>query len=157
MNEQFAQGDLLIEHVTDVASGTIVEPRGCATVLAEGEATGHRHAFYDNVVMFRDDRLVCDIPPGVYVGHVRVPSSVARLEHDEHAPVELPMGTYCREKAARDGAQGHVCHRRVTALMANWAARPGNGDTRGRGERRLHASAINGCKGSWAEWHLQPG
>ena len=44
--------------------------------------------------MFRDDRLARDIPPGLYVGHVRVGSAYARVTHDEHAPLTLPRGTY---------------------------------------------------------------
>ena len=46
MAEIFAQGDLLLERVADVApSGTIEENvEGVALVLAEGEASGHRHA-----------------------------------------------------------------------------------------------------------------
>lgn len=96
MTEIFAQGDLLIECVTDVApSGTVEEnAEGAAMVLAEGEATGHRHAIRERVTMFRDDRLARDIPAGLYVGHVRVGSDYARLTHDEHAPLTLPRGTY---------------------------------------------------------------
>ena len=57
MTEIFAQGDLLLERVADVApSGTIEENlEGVAMVLAEGEATGHRHAIWEHVTMFRDD------------------------------------------------------------------------------------------------------
>ncbi len=96
MNSLFAQGDLLIEHVDDLPpSGSIVAalPDG-VTVLAEGEATGHRHAIHDRVAMFRDDGLARDIPTGLYVGHIRVEDASARLVHDEHAAIELPRGTY---------------------------------------------------------------
>ena len=96
MNEMFAQGDLLIERVADVEpSGTVLAPDATgACVLAEGELTGHRHAIYDRVTMFRDDSLARDIPAGLYVGHVKVEAPVARLVHDEHAPISLPEGTY---------------------------------------------------------------
>ena len=96
MKEIFAQGDLLIERVNDAPpSGTIMQPSvGGATVLAEGEATGHRHAIHDCVTMFRDDSLARDIPSGLYVGHVRVDAPIARVEHDEHAPISLARGTY---------------------------------------------------------------
>ena len=96
MNMLYAQGDLLIEKVGDVApSGTSIGPLPTgATVVAEGEATGHRHAFFGPVTMFRDDGLARDIPGGLYVGHVRVDAPSARLEHDEHAAITLPRGTY---------------------------------------------------------------
>lgn len=96
MTEILAQGDLLIERVPDVApSGTVEEnAEGAAMVLAEGEATGHRHAIRERVTMFRDERLARDIPAGLYVGHVRVGSAYALVTHDEHAPLTLPRGTY---------------------------------------------------------------
>ena len=91
-----AQGDLLIERVDDVApSGTIVKPlKGGPIVLAEGETTGHHHAIHDAVTMFRDDALARDIPVNLYVGHVRVDATFARVEHEEHAPLTLTRGTY---------------------------------------------------------------
>jgi len=96
MTTLYAQGDLLIERVSDVLpSGVTLDagPDG-ATVLAEGETTGHRHAFYERVTMFRDDSLARDIPGGLYVGHIRVDSPTAKLEHEEHDAIELPKGTY---------------------------------------------------------------
>ena len=95
MNRMFAQGDLLIEKVEDVdPSGTIIEADVTgATVLAEGEVTGHRHAIYDRVTMFREDALARDIPDGLYVGHVKVKGS-AVIQHQEHAPIMLGEGTY---------------------------------------------------------------
>ena len=92
----FAQGDLLIERVPDVApSGTVEEnAEGAALVLAEGEESGHRHAIRERVTMFRDDRLARDIPEGLYIGHVQVGSAYARVTHEEHAPLTLPQGTY---------------------------------------------------------------
>jgi hypothetical protein len=96
MTEIFAQGDLLLERVADVApSGTIEENLdGVAMVLAEGETTGHRHAIWDRVTMFRDALLARDIPPGLYIGHLQVASAYARVTHEEHAPLTLPRGTY---------------------------------------------------------------
>jgi hypothetical protein len=96
MTEIFAQGDLLLERVADVApSGTIEENLdGMAMVLAEGEATGHRHAIWEHVTMFRDAVLARDIPAGLYIGHLQVASAYARVTHDEHAPIMLPRGTY---------------------------------------------------------------
>ena len=96
MNEMFAQGDLLIERVADTdPSGTILTPDATgATVLAEGELTGHRHAIFDRVTMFRDDALAREIPAGLYVGHIKVDGGSALVHHQEHAPVNLAEGTY---------------------------------------------------------------
>jgi len=96
MTEILAQGDLLLEKVPDIApSGTIAEnAEGAAMVLAEGEASGHRHAIRERVIMFHDDSLARDIPAGLYVGHVQVNSPSARATHDEHAPLTLRRGTY---------------------------------------------------------------
>jgi hypothetical protein len=96
MREIFAQGDLLLERVTDTApSGTVTENLdGVAMVLAEGEESGHRHAIAERVTMFRDENLAADIPAGLYIGHVQVASPSARVTHEEHAPITLPRGTY---------------------------------------------------------------
>jgi hypothetical protein len=96
MNQIFAQGDLLIERVADLPpSGTVINPGpDGAVVLAEGEMTGHRHAIYETVTMFRDDGLARDIPDGLYIGHVRVLDDAAHVQHDEHATIELPKGTW---------------------------------------------------------------
>jgi hypothetical protein len=97
MQEMFAQGDLLIERVSNrVPSGTLIgmDASAGATILAEGELTGHRHLIFDRVTMFRDESLARDIPPNLYVGHVRVDGPVARVVHQEHAPITLTPGTY---------------------------------------------------------------
>jgi hypothetical protein len=96
MTEIFAQGDLLLERVDDVApSGTVEQNmEGAALVLLEGEATGHAHAIRERVTLFRDDSLARDIPAGLYVGHVQIGSAYARVTHEEHGPITLPRGTY---------------------------------------------------------------
>lgn len=96
MNQMFAQGDLLIEKVEDIEpSGTILRADATgAIVLAEGELTGHRHAIYDRVTMFREDALARDIPSDLYVGHVKVADGSATILHQEHAPITLREGTY---------------------------------------------------------------
>ncbi len=96
MSFLYAQGDLLIERVADIpVSGAPAGPDADgATVLLEGETTGHRHAIYDRVTMFRDDALAHDIPNGLYVGHLRVDGPCARIQHDEHDAITLPTGTY---------------------------------------------------------------
>ena len=96
MSLLYAQGDLLIERVADIpVSGRLVDPGpDGAAVLAEGETTGHRHAVYDRVVMFRDDALAHDIPNGLYAGHLQVDGPCARIQHEEHGAITLPKGTY---------------------------------------------------------------
>jgi hypothetical protein len=96
MTEIFAQGDLLLERVDDVApSGTVEQNmEGAALVLLEGEATGHAHAIRERATLFRDDSLARDIPAGLYVGHVQIGSAYARVTHEEHGPITLPRGTY---------------------------------------------------------------
>ncbi len=96
MSLLYAQGDLLIERVADIpVSGRPAEPDASgATVLLEGEMTGHRHAIMERVTMFRDDALAHDIPNGLYVGHIKVDGPSARVQHDEHGDISLPEGTY---------------------------------------------------------------
>ena len=105
MTEIFAQGDLLLERVADVAPRGRIEEicEGVAMVLAEGEATGHRHAIWEHVTMFRDALLARDIPAGLYIGHLQVASAYARVTHDEHAPITLPRGPIASAASASLG------------------------------------------------------
>lgn len=92
----FAQGDIMLERVDDATVGTPinVDPDG-AVVLARGEVTGHRHAFYAGATMFRDDGLARDIPTELYLGHIKIAAKEgAELKHEEHDTVKLPAGTY---------------------------------------------------------------
>jgi hypothetical protein len=91
-----AQGDILIERVADVpVSGVIITSvdDGSVTVAA-GEATGHHHRVFGSVALYRDDALAREIPAGLYLAHLQVKSPIARLEHEEHAPISLKQGTY---------------------------------------------------------------
>jgi hypothetical protein len=95
MPQMFAQGDLLIERVDDAPCGDLTTlTHGDVLVLAEGEATGHRHVLRGPAAMFRDDGLARDVPRELYVGHVRIPGEGAELAHDEHATIWLRKGTY---------------------------------------------------------------
>jgi hypothetical protein len=111
----FAQGDVVLVRVDDVEPrpGSIVAPLGGPVVLAEGEHTGHRHAFYGGALMFRDDALARAVPAELYIGHVKVAPEGAVLEHGtgpgakgDHDPITLPAGTYVarrqREFTGRD-------------------------------------------------------
>lgn len=93
----FFQGDVCIERVEPTLPGAnILAPASDgAIVLAEGEATGHRHAFYGGgVTFFRDDALARDIPAKLYIGHLIVEGNSAELKHEEHDTIVLPKGTY---------------------------------------------------------------
>lgn len=96
MRDLYAQGDLLIERVDDLLpSGAMPASNSDGSfVLAEGELTGHHHSIYGRVTMFRDDSLARDIPGGLYIGHINIDGPAARVQHQEHAPLTLPKGTY---------------------------------------------------------------
>ena len=125
----YAQGDLLIERIDDVpVSGEVLEPAADgATVLLDGKTTGHRHAIYDRVTMFRVDALAQDIPGSLYVGHVHVEGPVALVKHEEHDPVTLPRGTYRVRRQRELRAKGSASHCRLSLkafLPCSWR-RPG--------------------------------
>jgi hypothetical protein len=94
MKELYAQGDLLIERVSDVCGRSIPPATECAVTLAEGELTGHHHTVFGKLAFFRDDGLARDIPRGLYIGHITVDAPTARVTHQEHGPIDLPTGTY---------------------------------------------------------------
>lgn len=96
IGEFYAQGDIIIERVASIdASDPInVDPDG-AVVLARGEVTGHRHAFYGgDVTMFRANEGDGGGLGDLYIGHIKVASSSAVLAHEEHRAITLPKGTY---------------------------------------------------------------
>lgn len=100
--EIYAQGDILIERVVSRKSKANqeikpinVDPDG-AVVLARGEVTGHRHAFYNSgVTMFRDDAIARDmnVPDMLYVGSLKIEAPSA-LKHEEHDTIALEPGEY---------------------------------------------------------------
>ena len=96
MKDLFAQGDLLLERLDTIQpSGQLPAANADGSfVLAEGELTGHHHSIYGRVTMFRDDSLARDIPGGLYIGHVNIEGPAARVQHQEHAALNLPQGTY---------------------------------------------------------------
>ena len=93
----YFQGDVCIEPVEDSpVSGAVFPPAtDGAVVLAEGEVTGHRHAFYGGgVTLFRDDGLAREMPTELYIGHIRIDAASAELRHEEHSTITLPKGNY---------------------------------------------------------------
>ena len=79
----FRQGDIYIEGVRRVPEGAI---KRHDTVLAEGEATGHRHRIRDfrSAVLFEfGDELFIDVV-----------TDRAEIVHEEHGTIELNRGIY---------------------------------------------------------------
>jgi hypothetical protein len=73
-NKLYAQGDIVLELVEDANPGNVLpNDADGAVVLACGELTGHRHAFYGGgVTLFHDDALAREVPLALYIGHVKV-------------------------------------------------------------------------------------
>ena len=92
----WAQGDLLIERLEDdaVSDDGLDAVEADSLIVAEGEETGHRHMLLGVARFFRNEDLARDIPDNLYIGHLQVTGAVARLTHEEHAPIELEQGTY---------------------------------------------------------------
>lgn len=90
--QMWRQGDVMIVATNEGIPDTAIEvPREDGrVVLAHGEATGHAHAFGErHVAMFRagDDGAST-------AAYLRIEGLPATLRHEEHAPIEVPAGTY---------------------------------------------------------------
>jgi len=92
----YRQGDVFIEPIPALPEGCAERPpqerRGeLVHVLAEGEVTGHAHV----IPAGTDVRLLGrgDGADPLAVGYLAL-KKLARLVHDEHAPVALPPGNY---------------------------------------------------------------
>ena len=78
-----------------------IEPAGLTEikgrVIAEGEATGHKHAIEEGILYLdqRGDMFV------------RVEKEQSRVVHDEHNPITLPRGLY-RVRRQREYVGGQV-------------------------------------------------
>lgn len=80
-NNWYQQGDVTIKPVTSIPNGaTPVKGR----VLAEGEATGHKHlAESEDVLLFSHEGTL----------YMRVVSGT-RIVHEEHHALNIPPGDY---------------------------------------------------------------
>ena len=95
LKDIYAQGDVVLERVADATpNSALATDADGVVVIARGEVTGHRHAFYANAVMFRDDSLARDMPTELYIGHVKIGVGGAALRHEEHDTINLSEGTY---------------------------------------------------------------
>lgn len=83
----YRQGDVLIRSTHKNLSGARPKARDCGRiVLAYGEVTGHAHAIANPLAELfeeKDGRL-----------YLRVDAAGVALEHEEHATITLPRGTY---------------------------------------------------------------
>ena len=78
------QGDVLLVEVDGIPDEARAEARSGRIVLAEGEATGHAHAVHDH-----------DARTFTYEGErFLLTRSTAQLVHEEHAPIEVPPGSW---------------------------------------------------------------
>lgn len=83
---QARQGDIFFEAVTEIpANAKRVESKR-RHIIAEGEATGHHHsvAVMPDVEMFERDGTL----------YLRIARENVQVEHQEHAPIDLPVGIY---------------------------------------------------------------
>lgn len=85
-NKQYRQGDVLVERVKAIPStAQALQAEGGRMVLAHGEVTGHSHSICE-----RDGRMAQESG----VTYLEIRAAVAMLQHQEHATVEIPRGTY---------------------------------------------------------------
>ena len=87
----YRQGDILLIPVgmDEPCAAAIGRDGDGSLTLAVGEATNHRHRFVDDphVTMFAHKTRASDRV-------LKVVGNVAFLRHDEHAPIQVPPGTY---------------------------------------------------------------
>jgi len=84
------QGDVLLKRVESPAyplnpKPTRIKPEQGRVILGRGEATGHHHSLVaddDTELVTLGDKMLLTLVRG------------STLSHQEHAPIELPGGTY---------------------------------------------------------------
>ncbi|MGZ3715756.1 MAG: hypothetical protein ACXVA4_10080 [Ktedonobacterales bacterium] len=78
-------GDVLIQSIDDMDDVPAGGQRQSEPVLAYGEVTGHRHRVED-----ANTAELWRVNDTLYLKVI----DVARIVHEEHAPIELPPGLY---------------------------------------------------------------
>ena len=83
---QARQGDIFFEAIGDIPADAKRVKSKKRYILAEGEATGHHHsvAVMPDVEMFERDGTL----------YLRIAREDVKVEHQEHAPIDLPVGVY---------------------------------------------------------------
>ena len=85
---QYRQGDVFIRRIEKAPADLKPVPLDCGKiVLAHGEATGHMHAIDSGM------GAALFMTPDQVKRVLRVKQPV-RLYHDEHEPIEIPIGDY---------------------------------------------------------------
>lgn len=108
------QGDVLLVPVASVPETAFLVPCVEEIVLAEGEVTGHRHVFNRKM---DDAKIESFLGGGLHF--LRIGDGGAKLRHGsgagryrdgDHAPVDVPPGTYqvVRQQEYRYGDSGRV-------------------------------------------------
>lgn len=82
----YRQGDVLFMQVNETLEGQPQDRVNGRLIVAEGEATGHAHAVCDIDAQL----LTMEVTGEVYLD---APNG-ATVEHEEHAAVVLPPGTF---------------------------------------------------------------
>lgn len=82
--KNYRQGDVLLIPISTIPSGK-TKTRKCT--LALGEATGHHHTILDGAIGYADDEIST-------AEYITVEKALAKLEHQEHATIDLPRGNY---------------------------------------------------------------
>ena len=79
----YRHGDVIIIPAKSIPTDATRRP---AAILARGEATGHAHRI--------EDPRSAEVFDFEGEGYLHITAPTARVIHDEHAPIELPRGTY---------------------------------------------------------------
>lgn len=92
----FRQGDVLVVRADAAHAGAEIPRDAGRVVLAYGELTGHTHAITTKAVhLHRPEREATQQELIVLAERVlRIGRGGAALEHEEHATIRLPAGTY---------------------------------------------------------------
>jgi len=81
----YRQGDVLLERVKNIPDTAKPVTTDGKIILAHGEVTGHAHTIDSPDSLLMEDSGVT---------YLDVRQAMAALVHQEHATVDLPVGTY---------------------------------------------------------------
>ena len=105
MKNQARQGDVLLVRAKSVPASAKKRRRESGRViLARGEATGHHHSFGSRLVNMY---AVADEFSRMGTAVIEVKGKGAPLQHQEHAPIGVPPGTF-RVVRQREYQEGRI-------------------------------------------------